>query len=762
MNLHGETAGAQPGKSLPQSWRLLTSEKVVLALILLVEFWVFSGAFRKFFTHDSLFYLINAPESWQQFWRFLVAPSPEKNYRPLDIGFVALIKPWLGLDPRSYHWIPILFHLANTILFCLLAKRIFTGSAAVLAATAFWGLHSVAGWITYDLTYLSDFLLAFLLLVTLLLAVEAGRRGSKLWMALSLFVFVLSLLTKEAATTFPLAIWITLSLALLRSSEEPLTRENIVRAFKKTFPSTCIYLFLAIAFAGLLFYWYQTGRLYTASESPAYSIKPWSNPLGKLKYIFWAFNLPDALSIPRAERSRALAFGSMGILLLIWLNDVWRRRFRLSVVEWSGIVWFAGLNIPSLLLASRLGKWYLYLPLFGLALAFGRFAESLRSRVSASLQRRVDYVIPCLLALPLIFPSLVQTRSYLNSSDAAFQSSILETCVRDVKELHPTLPPDVTLFFLPAFDEGISNLLSIPPLDRGQLFQLYYPGSRVVAKFAHKGDPLPADLSTRSDVFVLQYLDYRIYDVTQYIKRTGSMTLFLLPTYEGKVAPLLKKEPAGGRDLYGRYVRVMCADEGARLPDDFRTRSDLWMLQYMNGRFSDVTAYYKGRYKDGAQRVIQNLDGLRCTVDRREYYPDYSRFDTPTGSPVFYPSPDKEIVTQIGGSTVDVALNAIPADSRLRFDASWMFNQGDGGWAEALLRVQGKDIVIYREYWRPDLRQANLVWKEVIFDLRPYANEKADLVLKCYNDAGRNTVADWLNWRDIVIETAQGNAASDK
>jgi len=160
--------------------------------------------------------------------------------------------------------------------------------------------------------------------------------------------------------------------------------------------------------------------------------------------------------------------------------------------------------------------------------------------------------------------------------------------------------------------------------------------------------------------------------------------------------------------------------------------------------------------------VIPNLDGLRCTVDRREYYPDYTHFDTPTGSPVFYPSPDKEIVTQIGGSTVDVALDAIPADSRLRFDTSWMFNQGDGGWAEALLRVRGKDIVIYREYWRPDLRQANLVWKEVTFDLRPYANEQADLILRCYNDAGRNTVADWLNWRDIAIETAQGSPASSR
>jgi hypothetical protein len=43
-------------------------------------------------------------------------------------------------------------------------------------------------------------------------------------------------------------------------------------------------------------------------------------------------------------------------------------------------------------------------------------------------------------------------------------------------------------------------------------------------------------------------------------------------------------------------------------------------------------------------------------------------------------------------------------------------------------------------------------WKEVAVDLQAYWNEEADLILKCYNDPGKNTVADWLNWRDIVIE----------
>ena len=63
-------------------------------------------------------------------------------------------------------------------------------------------------------------------------------------------------------------------------------------------------------------------------------------------------------------------------------------------------------------------------------------------------------------------------------------------------------------------------------------------------------------------MIVLQYLDRRLYDVTELFKSTRRMTLFLLPTFEREVAPLLKKQPAGGRKLYQEFVQVLFADEG--------------------------------------------------------------------------------------------------------------------------------------------------------------------------------------------------------
>ncbi len=729
-------------------------ELAALAVLLLIELWIFSGAFDKFFTHDSLFYMTHVPHGWNEFTPYLLAPSDEKSYRPLNLGFMALFRPFLGTDPHPYHWIPVIFHLLNTALFFLLARRLLPGPCSALAAAAFWGLHAVAGWITYDLTYLSDFLLGFLLLVSLLLASEGYKRKSRSWLTASVTVFVLSLLTKEAATTFPLAFWIVLALTDLRTSREPAGERRVWKAFRRAIPLTSVYLIIAAGFACLFFYWFRMGMIYAQGSGAAYNVNPLAGMLAKAKYIYWAFNLPDALSIPAGGRYRALAVRLMAGLLLIWAIDILRRRGRMSAVEWTGIVWFAGLNVPALLLSSRLAKWYLYLPLLGLALAFGMLADHLQALAPARFRRIAVLAIPALLAVPVAFSSMVQTRSYVAASDSSYQSDLLQSVLADFREEHPSLPPQATLYFLPAFEEGVSDLLSIPPIDRGQLFAMYYPDSRIKALFAHRGARLPEDFARRSDLFIFQYLGGRLYDVTSYFKSTGRMTLFVLPTFEGKVPPIFRKDPAGGRALYQSLVRLSFGDEGASLPEGYQRRQDLWILQYLNGRFSDVTDYYKGRRNDGSRRVITDLDGIQCSVNRAEFYPDYERFSTPTGKPVFFPTPEKEIVTQIGGSTLVAPLHKIPSSSRLRFDVSWMFDQGDGAWAEAALRTGGKEFVVYREYMRPDPRRKSLEWKEVVFDLRPFENMEADLILRCYNDPGKNTVADWLNWRDIVIETA--------
>jgi hypothetical protein len=56
---------------------------------------------------------------------------------------------------------------------------------------------------------------------------------------------------------------------------------------------------------------------------------------------------------------------------------------------------------------------------------------------------------------------------------------------------------------------------------------------------------------------------------------------------------------------------------------------------------------------------------------------------------------------------------------------------------------------------QPNPPKQCLQWKEVQLDLRRYAHSSAELILRCYNDPGKQTVADWLNWRDIVLIAPQ-------
>jgi hypothetical protein len=180
----------------------------------------------------------------------------------------------------------------------------------------------------------------------------------------------------------------------------------------------------------------------------------------------------------------------------------------------------------------------------------------------------------------------------------------------------------------------------------------------------------------------------------------------------------------------------------------------------MVGHLNDVTEYYKGRRCDiTSRRVISRLEDVKASVSRDEFYPSYDSFLTPGGTPVFFPTPEKDVLTQIGGSTVVVPLNTIEAGTTLRSDVSWMFDGGDGGWAELSVRAAGRQSVLFREYLNPNRRNGALRWKELNLDLGPFAGQSAELVLRCYNDPGKTTVADWLNWRDIVLDYPENSVA---
>ncbi len=731
----------------PKTWRT-----IALLSLVGVELWAFSGSFDKYFNLDSVFYVIHSPRTWTEALRVFASPDVGRQYRPVTLSFMALFVPTFGSNPHPYHYIPIVFHALNSILLFGLARRILKGTLAALAAAAFWGVHSVAGWITYDTTCISDFMLAFFLLLSMILAIDGSLNRSRLQTAGSILFYVLALLTKESAVTIPLALLICLTLVHARSAEPD--AGDLRRAFRKALPLTGLFIGIALAHLALLFHWFRAGMLYTQGSGAPYNIAPWTNVLAKTKYLYWALNLPDALQIPDASRIRALIFVLMGLLFACLLMETVRLRGRLGAAAWAGLVWLIGMNAPALMLSDRLAKWYLYIPLLGLSMTVGALVHGMPRRLKGV---KAEILAPAALALcvlPMLFSTVAQTRSYLRFSDASYASGVLESFAGQVKAILPGDAKRATFFVLPTFEPDAARILSSPPVDTGRLLELQNPGTRVKLMFAHKGDRLSDDLLRDPDTRVLQNLYGRFYDVTRYYRDKGRMTMFVLPTSEHKAPPLLKKEPIGGSALYRSNVEMLLADEGASLPENYPSRKDVWILQYLSGHFCDVTEYYKSRHRIPALHLFRNLRQMRTTVSRNEYYPSYDRFPTPSGQPVFFPTPQQEILTQIGGSTAVIPAGIIPADARLCFDVSWMYDQGDGAWAELSLRTEGSETVIFRQYMRPNPRGRGLTWKEVNADLSKFAGRRGEVILRCYNERGKNTVGDWLNWRDIAIEAA--------
>jgi len=140
-------------------------------------------------------------------------------YQPLTSLSFAVEYRLFGLDPRVYHTVNVLLHLANVLLVYLLARLLARhangvgsaprdpsrwGSPVALATAALFAVHplqvEVAAWASSRSILLST----LLCLAAMILYVAYAASGRKRYFAGALVLFVPALLTKTTAATLPL------------------------------------------------------------------------------------------------------------------------------------------------------------------------------------------------------------------------------------------------------------------------------------------------------------------------------------------------------------------------------------------------------------------------------------------------------------------------------------------------------------------------------------------------------------------------------
>jgi len=159
-----------------------------------------------FLNWDDNFYVTENPVLTHPTLHGLLTQNLGGNYHPLTMASLLLNYKISGLDAGSYHWLNLLFHIANTALVFFFVRKLSGGRLWTSVVSAlFFGIHPMhvesVAWISER----KDVLYAFFYLIALLTYLRSMERGW-VWLLATWGAFVLSAASKPAAVVLPITL----------------------------------------------------------------------------------------------------------------------------------------------------------------------------------------------------------------------------------------------------------------------------------------------------------------------------------------------------------------------------------------------------------------------------------------------------------------------------------------------------------------------------------------------------------------------------
>ncbi|MBI4481450.1 MAG: hypothetical protein HY652_01035 [Acidobacteria bacterium] len=476
---------------------MISSRHVVLLLVALLglEVVLFSPSSSMFFCGDSLFYLSRRLESQEDLIRIFTHDDDMRSYRPLTyVLFSYVWYPLFGLDPLGYHRVALLFHLLNTLLVFLLLKELLPVEGA-LAGSALFGLHSVNFFLTYDMTFLSDFSYLPLALLSLRAQLKSQAIPAGVFLALAL-------LFKESAVVVPFL----MVLCLLVQKRDLPWNQALRQSLSQTVPHLLLlgpYFMVQLLLRG--------GQLSPQDPQHPFHISlQLARLLSKYKFFLWALNLPEQWL--RVKLVVWLIPWLMVPLLIAGGSRLLRDRDRRIS---AGLLWFLVALAPLLLLREVPLQHHLYLPMVGLALATGTLV-----RGPWSLQQQARGGV---LLATFVLATALHVIRYMELSWVTQGSRVAKDSLRYVQERHPSLPKGATLHVLPSGEQNIAWYF-----DNGKLFSIFYRDPTLRMTFADRGEWLPVESWRDPRILVFRFANSRLYDVTPEWRDRESIKLLTL------------------------------------------------------------------------------------------------------------------------------------------------------------------------------------------------------------------------------------------
>ncbi|WP_299441823.1 tetratricopeptide repeat protein [uncultured Aquimarina sp.] len=222
----------------------MNKQYTFLVIILMITFIVLLPTLRNDWTNldDPIYILDNfliRDFSWKGIQQMFTTSHVNGSYNPVVLLSWGLDYHMVGLEPTLYHWTNLLLHLIVVALVFCLALRLSKDTWVAFGTSLLFGIHPMhvesIAWITSrkELLY-TLFYIAGLIAYTYYLQKD-GKRPRWYYLGLCFLLYILSLLSKGSALTFPLILW---AFDYLRK------RKDTVRLFVEKIP----FLVLSVIF----------------------------------------------------------------------------------------------------------------------------------------------------------------------------------------------------------------------------------------------------------------------------------------------------------------------------------------------------------------------------------------------------------------------------------------------------------------------------------------------------------------------------------
>ena len=254
----------------------LTSNLSIVLILILITFITYMNILpnQLFYDDEELIYKNTYVQNLRFSPRFFTenmiagAGKTSNMYRPVLLTSFAIDYLIWGGSPAGFHLTSIFLHAANSVLIFFLITKLFGKRLLAALTSILFTIHPVQ---TEAITYASgrtDPLFTFFCLISLLfflssLTIRKDRLGKYL---LSLFFFILALLSKEAAMILPFLVGL---IYLVTYHKDKLNRTQLIKIFSPFIFIDILYLVLRLSILnfGNILNFYQTANSYSQNIS---------------------------------------------------------------------------------------------------------------------------------------------------------------------------------------------------------------------------------------------------------------------------------------------------------------------------------------------------------------------------------------------------------------------------------------------------------------------------------------------------------------